>query len=57
MYKWVDEDGVTQFSTFPPANIKKDFQTLSSNRITKTPVSDHIKGIWLFDKNKNIMKC
>lgn len=50
MYKWVDEEGVTQFSTFPPSNIKKDFQTISTSRKTKKPISENIKGIWLYQE-------
>ncbi len=51
MYKWVDDDGVTQFSNFPPHNVKKDFQTLSSSSNTKNNISDNIKGIWLYQQH------
>lgn len=51
MYKWVDEEGVTQFSTFPPANVKKEYQTLSSKSHTKKPLSEYINGLWLYQEN------
>ncbi len=56
MYKWVDENGVTQFSTFPPANTKKDYQTLSSASQSKKNVKQYIKGIWQYQKNNQHYK-
>ncbi len=56
MYKWVDEDGVTQFSTFPPVNTKKDYQTLSSGSQSKKNIKQYIKGIWKYKKNNQYYK-
>lgn len=51
MYKWVDKDGITQFSAFPPDNINDDFQTLSINSKGSSNPKDHINGVWLASKD------
>jgi len=56
MYKWVDKDGVTQFSTFPPDNIDDDYQTLSSNKSLNLPVAKYIIGNWIYHKNNKKFK-
>ena len=56
MYKWVDKEGVTQFSTFPPENIEEDFQTLSSKKNPNIPTSQYIIGTWFYNKNNKKYK-
>jgi hypothetical protein len=51
IYRWVDKDGVTQFSTFPPDNINENFQTFSVKSKSSGKPSDYINGIWLASKD------
>jgi hypothetical protein len=53
VYKWVDEDGVTQFSTFPPADINKDFKTVKTSNHNTVSIQDNIPGTWLYQKDNN----